>query len=43
MTAASRLVSIDVVEDVLAVARAVLQPAEELDELRRQARDAATS
>src|SRR5258706_1484629 len=31
----------DVVEDVLAVARPVLEPAEQLDELRRQARDAA--
>ena len=30
----------DVVEHVLAVARAVLEPAEELDDLRRQARDA---
>ena len=30
-----------VVEDVLAVARPVLEPAEELDQLRRQARDAA--
>ena len=40
MTAASRDRLDDVVEHVLAVAGAVLQPAQELDELRRQARDA---
>ena len=40
MTAARWLVSTDVLEHVLAVARPELEPAEELDDLRRQARDA---
>ena len=40
MTAARRLVSTDVLEHVLAVARAELEPAEQLDDLGRQTRDA---